>query len=589
MVDFFAPAGVVLTSVLALAGSVTAQNASAAGEGGLVAYANSGSYRGSNVTGGVRQWLGVRWGKPTNGTRRFKPPQRYPVLPQSQIVNATQYGDSCPQNRGSAYTGFQLFLQSNETDSEDCLNVNIWAPSVSRLNKTNNGAAVAVWIYGGAYTFGSASLPVYNGSVFVRDNDDLIIVGLNYRTNLFGFPQVGAPSLRQNELNLGLMDQRMAVEWVYDNIKAFGGDPNRISIFGESAGASSVGLWPYAYAANPIVKGLVMESGSEFLLSSIGGAGNATGFQYIANLVGCGVNSNFSTTATSPASTTSGSIPTAAPTGDVATRQIRCMQAVPFRTLQQAVSNYTEATNQFKPVIDNATVFSPQMYASMSARGEFARLPVLIGSNDNEGTILTALTPGVPAQTITDLGFTCPAANVATARYNYSVPSWQYRYLFTSNTTNAFPALGVFHSSEIPIVFGQYNDSSRPAASAALVQVSRAVQGGWAAFFKDPARGLADYGWPVYQPNGTSLIQIGANSSLPAITFNNSQAYNKPCGAPLATNRSANAAYARVQDIDNGVDYSYLGAYTSTTAAGRNAKRSFRGRFDSYMREKYVE
>ena len=573
MVNVLASAGYIASALAVLSSSASAQNASAAGEGGLLVAAPAGTFRGLNVGSNVRQWLGIRWGRPTNGTRRFKPPQRTPVLGRGQVVNAYTYGGSCPQNRGTAYAGLQIFSPSNETDSEDCLNVNIWAPSLNRLNTTGNGAAVAVWLYGGAYTFGSASLPVYNGSVLVGgepfvDGDmpgDLIVVGVNYRTNIFGFPQVGAPALRQNELNLGLRDQRMAVEWVYENIKAFGGDPDRISLFGESAGASSVGLWPYAYASDPIVKGLVMESGSEFLLSSIGGTGNATGFQYIAQQVGCGLSQLNSTSSSSSATggtPTSSAVPTVAPTGALATAQLRCMQNLPFRTIQQVASNYSATTDLFKPYVDNVTVFSPQTYAAMSAAGQFARLPVLIGTNNDEGTILQALSPGVPVDLITTLGFTCPAANVATARYNYSVPSWQYRYLFTSNTTNAFPALGVFHSSEIPVVFGQYNSSSRPPASAALIEVSRAVRGGWRAFFRDPARGLANYGWPVYQPNGSSLIQIGANSRLPAITFNNTQAYNGPC-PQLTTNRAINAQYARIQDSENGVDYSYLGAYPS--------------------------
>ena len=95
-----------------------------------------------------------------------------------------------------------------------------------------------VWFYGGAFAFGASNTPFYDGNNFVRDQEDLTLVSINYRTNVFGFP-LGTNTLSPYALNLGLLDQRMAVEWIYNNIRAFGGDPERITLFGESAGGKT--------------------------------------------------------------------------------------------------------------------------------------------------------------------------------------------------------------------------------------------------------------------------------------------------------------------------------------------------------------
>src|SRR5690606_21994850 len=112
--------------------------------------------------------------------------------------------------------------------------------------------AVIVWIYGGAFTVGDAAAPVSYGAS-LANNEDVVVVAPNYRVNVFGFP--GAPGLSQK--NPGLLDQRLAVEWTRRNIAAFGGDPNRITIYGESAGGSSVDYYAYAWTKDPIVKGMI--------------------------------------------------------------------------------------------------------------------------------------------------------------------------------------------------------------------------------------------------------------------------------------------------------------------------------------------
>jgi cholinesterase len=141
--------------------------------------------------------------------------------------------------------------------SEDCLFLNVFTkPQVGEKNK-----AVMVWFYGGGFSIGDSATPVYIGSKLAA-NQDVVVVTVNYRMNVFGFP--GAPTLPNQ--NLAILDQRMAVEWVRDNIAGFGGDPKRITIFGESAGAISVDYYAYAWLEDPIINGLIAQSGTAMML-----------------------------------------------------------------------------------------------------------------------------------------------------------------------------------------------------------------------------------------------------------------------------------------------------------------------------------
>ena len=190
----------------------------------LLVRSNAGTYQGQYSSPTVRNWLGIRYGKPTSGSRRFRPAERAEI--NETTFNATQYSPSCPQNRGSSFTGFNaISYLGNATDGEDCLSLNIWSGN-------GTGKAVMVWLYGGAFAFGTSNTPFYDGNNFARDQN-VTLVTINYRTTIFGFPS-GAP-VSLFERNLGLSDQRLAVEWVYNNIREFGGDPEKITLFGESA------------------------------------------------------------------------------------------------------------------------------------------------------------------------------------------------------------------------------------------------------------------------------------------------------------------------------------------------------------------
>lgn len=372
-----------------------------------------------------------------------------------------------------------------------------------------------IWIYGGGYFTGSTSSPIYNANNIVQDQDDIVVVSINYRLSVYGFP-AGSGS-GQYDLNVGLEDQRMAIEWVYNNIRSFGGDPSKITLFGESAGASSIGAYAYTYADDPIARGFIMESGSEFLNYGItvppNNPGSALAWQSVAAAVGCNSTSQVLT--------------------------FRCMQNANITALASAVNNYTGSFVDFLPTQDGVHMLNLSSYYMASDLQQFSKVPVLLGTNNNEGTSLVGIYGGGNANlanTITITSFTCPAAEVAESRQNASVPVWQYRYFGTWPNISPLSSMTyAFHGSEIEPVFGTYNLSTAANVSKAEVMTSQIMQSAWVAFAKDPINGLTNYGWPSYQSNGSTLIQIASNyynqsdavlnsASLPIVTFNNSQA-----------------------------------------------------------------
>lgn len=175
----------------------------------------------------------------------------------TDLTNFSTQGYDCPQtaSRYFAYpnaTGqyarvYSNFVNSlNNTQSEDCLTLNVWSkPAGSSTTDVGGGDGlkpVLVWIYGGRFSAGTSNTPFYHGE-FMADAQDVVVVTFNFRMNIFGFP--GAPELEVK--NLALLDQRLAVSWVRDNIAAFGGDPSRITIAGQSSGAWAVSNWAYAF------------------------------------------------------------------------------------------------------------------------------------------------------------------------------------------------------------------------------------------------------------------------------------------------------------------------------------------------------
>ncbi|XP_041420836.1 cholinesterase-like isoform X1 [Xenopus laevis] len=186
----------------------------------------------SVFSGIITAFLGIPYAEPPIGNLRFKKPE--PHKPWSDIWNASQYGNSCYQTVDQIFAGFSgaEMWNPNTQLSEDCLYLNIWIPTPKPRN-----ASVMVWIYGGAFETGTSSLDLYDGKFLAR-TERVIVVSMNYRLGTLGF--LAFPGNGEAPGNVGLFDQRLALQWVYENIAAFGGNPKSITIFGESAGGASV-------------------------------------------------------------------------------------------------------------------------------------------------------------------------------------------------------------------------------------------------------------------------------------------------------------------------------------------------------------
>ncbi|MGW5850197.1 carboxylesterase/lipase family protein [Streptomyces sp. NPDC055254] len=210
-----------------------------------------GVVEGRTGAGGIASFRGIPYAAPPVGARRFAAP-----APPTAWVGARDAGAYGPTAPKVPYPEtFAALLPDPEIPGDDCLNVNVWTPSPTP------GAAlpVMVWIHGGALTRGSAAVPVYDGSAFARDG--VVLVSFNYRLGVLGyglFPDAPA--------NRGLLDQIAALEWVRDNIDAFGGDPGRVTVFGESAGAISVGALLAAPRAGALFARAVLQSGAPEVL-----------------------------------------------------------------------------------------------------------------------------------------------------------------------------------------------------------------------------------------------------------------------------------------------------------------------------------
>src|SRR3954451_15002314 len=196
--------------------------------------------------GSVRAFLGIPYAQPAAGELRWKAP--VPVAKWSGVKKTTDFGPHCMQGR--VYDDMKF---RDSGGSEDCLTLNVWAPS----NPPSKKLPVMVWIYGGGFVAGTTSEARQDGTHLAQQG--VIVVSMNYRLGVFGFmvhPELAKESGRNSAGNYGLLDQLEALKWVHDNIGAFGGDPGNVTIFGESAGSFSVS----AQMASPLAKGLFQKA-----------------------------------------------------------------------------------------------------------------------------------------------------------------------------------------------------------------------------------------------------------------------------------------------------------------------------------------
>ena len=399
----------------------------------------------------VVAFKGVPYARPPVGPLRWRPPQ--PALSWSGVRDAAAFGPVCPQPAGEAAADNQPPPQS-----EDCLTLNVWAPA-----HPDRPAPVMVWLHGGGNRTGSSSGRYFDGTAFARDG--VVLVSLNYRLGALGFfahpALTGEAGAADPLANYGLMDQIAALQWVRRNIRAFGGDPDNVTLFGESAGAVDT----LALMTAPAVKGLfrkaIVESGGLFedpqdlAEAEAQGAGIATAL----------------------------GLPGARTTA----AQLRALSA-------DALAGQEIAGDG--PIIDGRLL--GEDIAAAFGRGHAAQVTLMIGSNSNEGSLMDgnpdrraqALAPFTAAELATarrlhpetadddalahalfrDQHFAVPARWIAD-QASATAPVYLYRFSYVRVRQRGRMA-GANHASEIPYVFDTWSQS--PGGGAFVTDSERA-------------------------------------------------------------------------------------------------------------------
>jgi len=320
----------------------------APGPGSLTAATQDGRLHGKHAEG-VDQFLGVPYAAPPVGMLRWQAPQ--PTRPWPGIRQATSYGNRCPQLASG---------NGPRQDSEDCLYLNVFTPagygnessggSPDNAASHGGGLPVLFMIHGGGLVNGAGDQ--HDGSLIVR-TDHIIVVSINYRLGVFGFldvPGLGT-SPRTTSGNYGLLDQEAALRWVHRNIAGFGGDPDRVTIAGESAGGWSVCALMTSPSARGLFSGAVMESGS--CASRSTADAQSAGLAFAAQ-AGCA--------------------------GTAST--VSCLRSTSETTLLNASSSYSAEFASGGPEL-------PVPPAQAVADGNYARVPLLMGTNHDEGRTFT--------------------------------------------------------------------------------------------------------------------------------------------------------------------------------------------------------
>ncbi|KAF2167120.1 hypothetical protein M409DRAFT_66181 [Zasmidium cellare ATCC 36951] len=319
----------------------------------------NGTYTGlHNATTNLDYFLGIPYAQPPINALRFRNP-----VP----LNTSWTGTHTAQALGNSCIGYGSDM-AGLTLSEDCLNLNIVRPAGS----FSEPLPVAVWFYGGGYYEGSANRPAYNQTRFVANSVEMglpvIGVGFNYRLTAFGWLW-SEETQALGDTNMGLRDQRLVLQWIQENIAAFGGDPRRVTIYGESAGGISIGKHLMAYGGRDdgLFHNAILESGGPLEKWPYGFT-NAT--EYMLTVYNNLTDATCCSNATSP---------------------LECLRYLPFSALNAAlnITNTWIAGTGLGPFIatlNNDILLQPA--TTQISTGAFLKVPILYGTNTDEGTAI---------------------------------------------------------------------------------------------------------------------------------------------------------------------------------------------------------
>lgn len=466
---------------------------------------------------GAREFLGIPFAAPPTGELRFRPPA--PVTPWVGVLDATSYSSSCPQlANGPVGTG---------SETEDCLYLNVWTPDPAPTSPR----PVMFWIHGGSNTSGSTANFVpyppytenrhYDGSTFASEHG-VVLVSVNYRVGVFGF--FGHSALAGEDVdwpytgNQGLLDQRAGLEWVRDNIVAFGGDPANVTIFGESAGAWDVCTHVLSPASSGLFHRAISQSGG-CSVGTLSAQESADRADEIAAALGC----------------------------DTAPDVLACLRALPVGDLLDAAT--TEESGPGIGASLGVSVdggFLPDEPRILMDSGDFSHVPYLLGANTDEATIFfTGLTPITTGEQYTAILFdrfgsyadevealypaseypspqhalerltgdaTLVCSTYDTASRVSAARNKTFVYHFARELPLSFVNLldlGVFHGSELAMLFGSLD----PAPTAADQNLGSRMREYWSSFAargKPKAKGAP--GWPRFNDRSWKMLRLNAPS-----------------------------------------------------------------------------
>jgi para-nitrobenzyl esterase len=410
-------------------------------EGGLIS---------GQVDGSVRVFKGIPFAAPPVGALRWRPPQ--PAAPWDGVRACTQFGPSPMQNKPVPFMMWtEEYLIPEATISEDCLYLNVWTAARSAKERR----PVLVYIYGGAFTGGGGNVPIYDGVAVTKKG--VVYVTFNYRLGIFGFfvhPELSRESGHQASGNYALMDQIAALQWIKKNIAAFGGDPDNVTIAGQSAGSMSVNC----LVASPLAKGLfekaIGESGANFSRENATLAAAETEGQKLALSLGAATSDS--------------------------------LRAIPADELLK------KGQGRWGPVIDGYVL--PESIADIFLEKKENRVGLLTGWNEDEGFVFGSpknaadykqdITKEYGADASAVLGF-YPADNDSIAavsqmrlsrdmtfgRQNYAWANmtsaqgqnvFVYRFVRQPPTAPGGKKWGAFHTGEVPYAYDNLKFVKRP-------------------------------------------------------------------------------------------------------------------------------
>jgi para-nitrobenzyl esterase len=477
---------------------------------------DAGQLSGVTLPSGIRAFKGVPFAAPPVGDLRWKPAQ--PVVKWEGVRKAESFGNVCTQPKGRGRLNVSVDLPDSPPASEDCLSLNVWTGAASASERR----PVMVWIFGGAYTEGAGSSPHNDGEALARKG--VVAVSVNYRLGPFGFfshPELTKESGKNASGNQAMSDNIAALRWVQKNIAAFGGDPNNVTIFGESAGAALVA----GLTGSPEAKGLfhraISESGAWMGLSMATMRTRASAEQPAAGRGG------------EPA-------PPLSPLGELRAK---------------STDDISASLRGAGMIIDGWIV--PEDLSITFAQGRQNAVDVLVGANKDEGSfnagmVTVAQWTARVKQRWGDLAdkylALYPAGNddeatnssqrqfademfwhmrlFANAQAKHGKKAWLYYFTHEPPTAPGTRNLRATHTAEIPYVFNNlkaprvYPDASSPelaSASATDRQLAETVSSYWVNFARtgDPnGKGIAP--WPAFRDvNGRAMI-LGPQAEPPS-------------------------------------------------------------------------